>query len=161
MKWGDRGEKGCKGSCNLLHPQVCPASLKLRCTKKNCEFKLHVSKCKRNRGGTVIKKHEDYSAKRDDKEAAKGPKAPLCCSSCEKIPKIFDGKKGSGSANDHSVENMGFQMSTVQPMLEALVGKMKEEMQQKQDLMLQAIRMEIMQARPPFLRSPYSLPHSY
>ena len=34
MRWGSKGEKGCKGHCNKLHPQVCPSSLDLLCSKK-------------------------------------------------------------------------------------------------------------------------------
>ena len=47
MRWGSKGDKGCKGDCNKLHPVVCPSSLDLMCTKKNCDYRLHVSKCKR------------------------------------------------------------------------------------------------------------------
>ena len=63
-----------------------------------------------------------------------------------------------------SDQSQHFRLTTVQQSaLEAMIDNAKKEMLQKQDVMLQAIRMELMQARPPLplVRAPYSLPHSY
>ena len=46
---------------------------------------------------------------------------------------------------------LGFQVPTVQPMLEAWLENAKKEMAQKQEIMLQLMRMEMLQARPPIL----------
>ena len=48
MKWGDKAPNGCKKvPCDKLHPQVCPRSLDLKCTERNCDVKLHIKKCVR------------------------------------------------------------------------------------------------------------------
>jgi hypothetical protein len=48
MKWGDRGEKGCSvQECEMLHPELCPRSLLLKCVDQNCPHRLHTLKCVR------------------------------------------------------------------------------------------------------------------
>ena len=48
MKWGDRGEKGCKKNpCDKIHPTVCQQSLNLECLDRGCQARLHVQRCKR------------------------------------------------------------------------------------------------------------------
>ena len=48
LRWGSKGAKCCKGdSCSKLNPILCPASHDLLCTNKGCDYKVHVSKCKR------------------------------------------------------------------------------------------------------------------
>ena len=55
-----------------------------------------------------------------------------------------------------------FQVPTVQPLLEAWLEGVKKEMAQKQELMLQMVRMEMMQARQPMLgRAAYGLLPSF
>ena len=61
---------------------------------------------------------------------------------------------------DHS-QAVGFQLPTVQPVLEAWIENVKKEMLQKQDLMLQMLRMEMLQARPPLGRGAYGLLPSF
>ena len=62
----------------------------------------------------------------------------------------------------HSEPTMGFQVPTVQPMLEAWLEGVKKEMSQKQELMFQMMRMEMMQARQPSLgRGAYGLHASF
>ena len=57
---------------------------------------------------------------------------------------------------------MGFQVPTVQPMLEAWLEGVKKEMSQKQELMFQMMRMEMMQVRHPSLgRGAYGLHPSF
>ena len=59
-------------------------------------------------------------------------------------------------------EAVGFQTATVQPMLEAWMEGVKKEMIQKQELMFQMLRMEMMQPRAPMLgRGAYGLLPSF
>ena len=52
MKWGDKSSNGCKKvPCSKLHPHVCPRSLDLKCFVQNCDVKLHIKKCVRERRG--------------------------------------------------------------------------------------------------------------
>jgi hypothetical protein len=60
---------------------------------------------------------------------------------------------------DH--QGVGFQLPTVQPMLETLIESVKKDMLQKQDLMFQVLRMEMLQARPPLGRGAYGLLPSF
>ena len=55
----------------------------------------------------------------------------------------------------------GFQPPTVQPVLEAMMENVKKEMLQKQDFMLQMLRMEMLQARHPLGRGAYGLLPSF
>ena len=55
------------------------------------------------------------------------------------------------SSNNEQPQSLGFQVPTVQPMLEAWLENAKKEMAQKQEIMLQLMRMEMLQARPPIL----------
>ena len=82
---------------------------------------------------------------------------------------IQAGASQSGTGNclsghrcgDHlSADNQGFQLPTVQPVLEAWAESVKKDLLQRQDLMLQMLRME-MQARPPLGRGAYGLLPSF
>ena len=57
----------------------------------------------------------------------------------------------------------GFQVPTVQPMLEAWLEGVKKDLSQKQEIMFQVMRMEMLQARQPLLggRGPYGLIPSF
>ena len=77
-----------------------------------------------------------------------------------------DGSCGVSSSPEshcpHSEPTMGFQVPTVQPMLEAWLEGVKKEMSQKQELMFQMMRMEMMQVRHPSLgRGAYGLHPSF
>ena len=49
MKWGNKGENGCKAQdCEKAHPTLCIRSLDLKCTVQDCPAKLHTLKCKRS-----------------------------------------------------------------------------------------------------------------
>ena len=61
---------------------------------------------------------------------------------------------------DHA-QAVGFQQPTVQPVLEAWIESVKKDMLQKQDQMLQMLRMEMLQARPPLGRGAYGLLPSF
>ena len=68
----------------------------------------------------------------------------------------------SGTTNaDH--QTVDFQLPTVQPALEAWMESVKKDMAQKQDLMFQVLRMEMLQqARPPLVgRGAYGLLPSF
>ena len=66
------------------------------------------------------------------------------------------------NSQQHESQPVGFQVPTVQPMLEAWLENTKKEMAQKQEIMLQMLRMEMMQARAPMLgRGAYGLHPSY
>ena len=56
---------------------------------------------------------------------------------------------------------VGFQLPTVQPVLEAWAEGLKKDLFQRQDLMLQMMRMEMLQARPPLRRGGYGLLPSF
>ena len=60
-----------------------------------------------------------------------------------------------------SDQSLGFQVPTVQPMLEAWLEGVKKEMAQKQELMFQMMRMEMMQARHPMGRGAFGLLPSF
>ena len=48
MKWGDRGDKGCKKSpCDRVHPVVCTRSLNLECLVDRCPSRIHIQRCRR------------------------------------------------------------------------------------------------------------------
>ena len=57
----------------------------------------------------------------------------------------------------------GFQVPTVQPMLEAWLEGVKKDLSQKQEIMFQMMRMEMLQARQPLIggRGPYGLLPSF
>ena len=55
----------------------------------------------------------------------------------------------------------GFHQLTVQPMLEAWMDTVKRDMVQRQDQMMQMMRLEMMQARPTMTRGLYGLLPSY
>ena len=58
-------------------------------------------------------------------------------------------KSGTANAGPQAVD---FQLPTVQPVLEAWMESVKKDMAQKQDLMFQVLRMEMLQqARPPLV----------
>jgi hypothetical protein len=68
----------------------------------------------------------------------------------------------SGTTNaDH--QTVDFQLPTVQPVLEAWMESVKKDMVQKQDLMFQVLRMEMLQqSRPPLVgRGAYGLLPSF
>ena len=65
-----------------------------------------------------------------------------------------------GYANADS-QTGGFQLPTVQPVLEAWAEGLKKDLFQRQDLMLQMMRMEMLQARPPLGRGGYGLLPSF
>ena len=66
------------------------------------------------------------------------------------------------NSQQHESQPVGFQVPTVQPMLEAWLENTKKEMAQKQEIMLQMLRMEMLQARAPMLgRGAYCLLPSY
>ena len=55
----------------------------------------------------------------------------------------------------------GFHQLTVQPMLEAWMDTVKRDMVQRQDQMMQMMRLEMMQARPTMTRGLYGLLPSF
>ena len=68
---------------------------------------------------------------------------------------------GHTCCGHHSAEAVSFQQPTVQPVLEAWIESVKRDMLQKQDQMLQMMRMEMLQARPPLVRGAYGLLPSF
>ena len=56
---------------------------------------------------------------------------------------------------------VGFQPPTVQPLLETWMENVKKDILQKQDLMFQVLRMEMLQARPSLGRGAYGLLPSF
>ena len=72
MKWGSKGEKGCKSqTCDKIHPKVCIRSLDLKCLDFECPFKLHTFKCVRpNR--PAVQRGSSAAVFRSNHEAARG-----------------------------------------------------------------------------------------
>ena len=221
LRWGSKGTKGCKGdTCSKLHPLVCPASLDLLCTKQGCDYKVHVSKCKRKtRQPSYIDRPKNNSKKHSDKHkmraadqrnaggvhpstgqaaGGKGGQPREDCSTCSRhavgtaagchtsccntasvdqcscrtntgTTKQAGGDSGNPpgglSGQGQTFQNLpqgGFQLPTVQPMLETWMESVRKDMLQKQDLMFQVMRMEMMQARTPMLgRGPFGLLPSF
>ena len=72
MRWGDKGDKGCRGGCHKLHPALCPKSLYLKCSDIQCPHPLHTLKCVRPKKDTV----KDLTQKRALQPRRNNPLAP-------------------------------------------------------------------------------------
>ena len=90
------------------------------------------------------------------------PDVHVCCQPCATGDAVSNqpgaGQSGSVGA-DHQAG--GFQPPKVQPMLETWIESVKRDMLQKQELMFQVLRMEMLQARPPLWRGAYGLLPSF
>ena len=139
MKWGNKGERGCeKDPCDKLHPTVCQKSLDLECLDRD------VQRCKRphQQGKEVEVRRQTKTPSTGERQAAgRRPPTP----GRESIGgRSVRGPRnqGAGPAVWQHQPQSGFDIMTVQHMLEAYSMGLRREMLERQADLAGMVRQE-------------------